>query len=165
MRPDAVRAPDKRPLNLRRRRVVVRTDCPNPTCGPATVSHKTIRLLFGRDRMLLYLFMGVLYCLILAVIGLVFLGGRLPSMIGGLALTGSLSMLGIIWIAYFVFVISVPFMPGMRRRQERAITAARALLGENEFAAAWSKGYMMPQDKAIAFALEDLEPPGLVASI
>jgi hypothetical protein len=47
----------------------------------------------------------------------------------------------------------VPFLEGMRRRQERAITAARAVLGETAFAAAWAEGRMMPQNKAIDYAL------------
>jgi hypothetical protein len=47
----------------------------------------------------------------------------------------------------------VPFVEGMRRRQGRAITAARAVLGETAFAAAWAEGRMMPQNKAIDYAL------------
>jgi tetratricopeptide (TPR) repeat protein len=49
----------------------------------------------------------------------------------------------------------VPFTSGMRRRYERVLAGARTLLGEPVFATAWANGRMMPQDAAIAYALED----------
>ena len=52
---------------------------------------------------------------------------------------------------------SIPISQGVGRRQERTITAARTLLGEAAFAAAWMEGRLMPHDKAIVYALSSNE--------
>jgi hypothetical protein len=41
-----------------------------------------------------------------------------------------------------------------RRADEQALAAARAALGETEFAAAWAKGQVMTLEQAVVYALQ-----------
>jgi len=49
--------------------------------------------------------------------------------------------------------------PAARATYERAVAAARAQLGEEAFAAAWAEGRAMSLDQAIAYALDESDPP------
>jgi non-specific serine/threonine protein kinase len=42
-----------------------------------------------------------------------------------------------------------PLPPAKRAENDRTVTAARAVLGEDTFAAAWAKGHALPLEEAI----------------
>jgi hypothetical protein len=52
--------------------------------------------------------------------------------------------------------IGAPLPRADRAKQDRSITAVRAALGEEAFAAAWAGGRAMSLEQAVAFALEEL---------
>jgi hypothetical protein len=54
--------------------------------------------------------------------------------------------------------VGIPFIAQMQQRQQHSNTIARTSLGESEFAAAWTKGSLLSQDEAIAYALERMRP-------
>jgi len=49
--------------------------------------------------------------------------------------------------------------PAARATYERAMAAARAQLGEEGFAAAWKAGAALTLEQAIAYALDESNPP------
>ena len=51
--------------------------------------------------------------------------------------------------------LGAPLAPADRADNEREIAAARAVLGEEAFAAAWAEGRALSLDGAIKYALED----------
>jgi hypothetical protein len=51
--------------------------------------------------------------------------------------------------------LGVALDTGARAEYERAVAAARAALGEEEFAAAWAEGRGLSPEQAVAYALED----------
>jgi hypothetical protein len=52
--------------------------------------------------------------------------------------------------------IDVPLPPGERDEHDRAVAAARCVLGEQAFAAGWAKGRAMTPEQAIACALGEV---------
>jgi len=55
------------------------------------------------------------------------------------------------------FGVSMP--PAARTEHDRNVTAARAQLGEEAFAAVWAEGQVMTMEQAIEYALEESESP------
>jgi len=50
--------------------------------------------------------------------------------------------------------MGAPLLPTERTAHDRDVAAARAVLGENRFAAAWAAGQAMPLEQAIVEVLE-----------
>ena len=56
--------------------------------------------------------------------------------------------------------IGAPLLPGDRPRYERQLAAARSLLDEEVWEAAWEEGGVMTLDEAVSYALEEEEAGG-----
>lgn len=55
--------------------------------------------------------------------------------------------------------IGAPLMPAERAQYERDRIAARAMVGETAYEAAWTQGRAISSDRAVAYALESLGTP------
>ena len=68
--------------------------------------------------------------------------------------------LPLIWLLpALIATTNAPRWPNQRADFERIVSAVRAQLGEEEFAAAWAEGQATPVEQIIAEALEEAPGP------